>query len=782
MNSVRFFIWIILTCSSFQVFSAVEYLSYTDTSSVKVSRKIASNNQTYLNNIDTINVAISSGLDRKVRMSVLTGDATLHTETSNVININDSIQIGGNTFYGVQLEAPIVSDGEYTLLIETLDFNNNVIATDSVGVVRDTVSPSYGVTENHSYGNHTGNPFQASGTWFWTDYVPHYNPNWLQLTDITDGSGIQSVELVSYIMEPTQSIYKTRLLEYNSQDKRARFTLNEDSAFWPRGDNGDTLFGFSFKVKDIAGNVAETPIQPIYYDTVEKGDLALVGVFNPNATTSMAGIQGYEEYKAGMTVYSNPVRTLYRVSNANYIDFALGGVGPVGQKQVIKNYADSGFTYVEFERPYNYYDNNVTRFTQRGKWMVSDTRYSLVLSPSAPKEPTRVGAPEYHYSDIGWASVRREFVQVDELDIRIKGLRTEVEPRTYVQEIHHEGYKCSIPVGETICEITFPENDFWLMKYGSYGHYPFKTVVKSADGQLYSSASYSAVEYNAKYSPEILSVSFNDTTKKLTVAINQYGAGWYFDKLRLGDVWLKDQEVGELLRVSGDNCLRQGTSYECQFDLNQLPSGNYAITVYAQEKHGLISSSETQVNYISDKEPPSLSWEYVDGSSVPDVVKDLRDIRLVISDQSATIIDELRIVGSAFDVDYLLGYSKLSSEDTKDQYSIELPKLFPTLQEGEGYRISAQVSDVYGNTTTDSIDISFIPENLIRLDTQTYLPISESLLTSDDEPIARVFSEEALVLEGGQLATGIQLAEVTIDANSPIQLTFRGNGLSLIHI
>lgn len=756
-------------------YAAVEGVNFVDPLGTTQDTELAVNDSNFLNNNGDLTLYISAGLDRRIRLTTSVNGTALKTEKTDIINIQDKIEYNGNSFYGVTMTAPVSGDGDYTLLIETLNLSGDVVTSETLMYTRDTAAPNPGTLSASGYGGYTGHTFQPANTWFFTNYYSNY----IQDSGISDTSGIDKVEMLTYTLSP-KTLYKTRVLSYSDSTQSARFTFSQDYNFLPRNDNGETIQGVAFRVTDKAGNQALTEMQKVIYDTYTTGDMKLVGVYDPDSSAKIAGQSGFVPYKAGMTVKTNPIQFMYRVSDNNYISNVLGGIGFVGAAKVITTQND-GYTYAVYKRPYGYTDGNYVRFNQRATWSSGGISYNLVLSDSAPKAPSRNGTFQYNYSDKGWASANRWDMNISELPVRIKGVRQFVAARTYPQVFSHSGYSCTIPAGDTVCEIPFPNTSKWNLVDGGLYYFHEGSSIASKDGSLYGSPMWANVSYNASKAPVINSTSYNSETKILTVAITQPSAGSWFDHLRLGNVWLEDSSKGTLLTKHGDKCTRQSTAYSCTFDLSSLSEGSYSYVVKAQERHGLTTTGTETLTYVSDRTAPVIKWGYEDNYTVPSTITDLRDLKFAISDLSTKKVDELRITGSTYDVNYLLGYSKLSSIETAgavngvDVYSLELPKLFPTMEANEHYKITLTASDEYGNATTSSINVVFIPENLVQLDVQSYLPVAQNLMDADDEPIARIYTDSSLVLEGAQMATGEQLAEITVDANAGGSLNFLTN-------
>lgn len=85
-------------------------------------------------------------------------------------------------------------------------------------------------------------------------------------------------------------------------------------------------------------------------------------------------------------------------------------------------------------------------------------------------------------------------------------------------------------------------------------------------------------------------------------------------------------------------------------------------------------------------------------------------------------------------------------------------------------------ADEFGNESVESIDFGYTPDNLIIIDSQTYLPSPVPIYDSQDKAIATIYSNEMLTLDGGQLATGVQLAEISNRKDSDFAISVRNDG------
>ncbi|WP_196587860.1 Ig-like domain-containing protein [Aliivibrio fischeri] len=747
-----------LSLCSLSANAAIENVSFIDNLNKEQNVQIRTDENIYISPKGTVNIAISAGLDRKFTVRTYRNDELLTTQHTEVINIQDLITENNSNFYGKYVSLGFGSDGVYKVEVDTVSLSGAVVNTESYIFTRDVTPPTSSNVKISSYGGYT-NSFTPADTW----YTGYYSANFLYAEDVEDAlSGIDKVEMITYIVgdnldNPTE--YKRMILSYNTEELNARFNFSSQSTIWPNGDNGETLYGVVFEITDKAGNVTRTDFQKLYYDTVGATDLKLVGVYNPSSTNVIGGQVGYDPYVPGMTVHTNPIKIMYRIPKDKHSSIVRGGYHSVGSTTEIKDQTD-GYIYPIFTRPYGFKNGNYVRFTDRRSWSIAGVSYNLVLDNSAPKEPVRVGRAEYLYSDIGWSSWSRWKIQTSELPIQILGSRQRVQPRDYDQIWSHAGYTCTIPAGAEYCETT--HTPAWNLSLGTSGYHHGGSDVKNIAGDLYADGGWADVSWNDQYAPVFTNVEYDG--KQIRANINQPKAGSWFDNLRLADVWLEN-ESGQKLGAKRITFTRIGENYEAVWDLSSLAEGSYDISVAALENHGLKTIKSGVAKFTNDKTSPVLEFGYDEIGTIPDVIDDVRKISIKLKDDSEVFIKQAKLVSEVGDTNVILGYSLKSGEAGDKVYSLELPRLYPTLNEGEIYNLTVVGRDAYENTVESSIKFGFVPENLIKMETQTYLSVSTPLLTKSDRPIAKIWSEP-LKLDDGRLATGVQVAEVTVNGSS----------------
>ncbi len=101
-------------------------------------------NANYANPTGNISFALSAGIDRKVKISVLRSDGTVvSTATSHLLGATDRITVGGKSYYGAELQLPAPVGGAYTIRAEILASDGSTVQTDEYPLTVDVTPPTY---------------------------------------------------------------------------------------------------------------------------------------------------------------------------------------------------------------------------------------------------------------------------------------------------------------------------------------------------------------------------------------------------------------------------------------------------------------------------------------------------------------------------------------------------------------------------------------------------------------------------------------------------------------
>lgn len=724
-------------------------VGFTDTNTTVQVKPVSDH---FFNPASAIDLTVSSGLDRKLAIKLLNSSGiAVQTLNTTVVGISDRVSTLGREYYGkvVELSKPV--DGEYTLVADILDLTGNVVQTDSYSVLIDTKAPTVGDPLAISYGGLDGLNLPAD-TW----YTGYWRTNKYYAPDVADeGSGIDSVQGVT---RDGATVYKRAAAIYAPQSAQAH--IGNGSSWFPT-DNATRVFGLQFEVTDKAGNVGFSKNQALYYDKV--GGPSEIGkpyaVYDPDSTNVMGGQTGYISYSSGMTVKTNPIKIMYRVSKSNHADYSRGGIYPVGQKLQLKD-IDNNYVYIVYERPYGFRNSNYVRFTDRRTWSTNGIGYNLVLSDSAPKQPIRRGN-QYQYSDIGWSSWGRH-INVPDMPVQVLASKIIVDARTYDQVYSHMG-TCTIPAGQTECTVTY--NPPKEINPGTLGNLHSGSSIKSADGSLYGEPGWASVHWNNSALPSITSTEWDPELKLVTVYATQPSRGYYFDTVRLTDAFVESN--GERLSVPRTLWQENGSNYKFQFDLSSLPEGAYDIKAGVMENHQNYARKDV-VSFVNDTTAPNIEVFYK-GSPVPELVQGISGLTVKATDETLMSLIDIQLSGGpSSDVIYL-AYSKLGEGD----YKIEQPRMFPALEENQKYTLTIRMKDSFNNVGTGIVQFMYAPDNWIKVSGLKTLSVDHGLELRNGAPVA-VITSDTLHTESGNLATGNQDALVTLRPDAPFPISVNG--------
>ncbi|EGZ0406733.1 DUF4165 domain-containing protein [Escherichia coli] len=120
-----------------------ELLEYTFKAPDGTQRSLTPN-ANYANPTGNISFALSAGIDRKVKISVLRSDGTVvSTATSHLLGATDRITVGGKSYYGAELQLPAPVGGAYTIRAEILASDGSTVQTDEYPLTVDVTPPTY---------------------------------------------------------------------------------------------------------------------------------------------------------------------------------------------------------------------------------------------------------------------------------------------------------------------------------------------------------------------------------------------------------------------------------------------------------------------------------------------------------------------------------------------------------------------------------------------------------------------------------------------------------------
>lgn len=275
-------------------------LNYTNPDGVAVSRAPS---QVYHNPASQISFAVSAGLDRMVRLTVLdSAGAVVHVQTSKLIGATDRITVDSKSYYGVNSTAPEIGEGSYRLKEEIIDINGVVVQKNEYPLVVDVTKPTLvgDITRGLSY--------ESVAVVARNGYAESENGNFY-VPESADSNGISHAKFFA-IADAGAGVRREGNASLDQTGGRVSVLFSEllHDSIMPHNRH-EYMVGFD--VYDRAGNKST-----IFRITAKDETLPpiITQVYNPIN-------QQWIDYSSGMTVYQNPIVVRFKISKADTIAF-----------------------------------------------------------------------------------------------------------------------------------------------------------------------------------------------------------------------------------------------------------------------------------------------------------------------------------------------------------------------------------------------------------------------------------------------------------------------------
>ncbi len=694
-----------------------------------------------------IQLYISSGLDRKLEVQLVSdsGNIVDNVETS-VINISDRLTVGGDDFYGkiVTLDAP-PSDGSYRFVVKSVDLSGSITSTSSYSFIQDTTAPtiagSFTLTRNAWYA--TIDKFGRADT-----------VKQLNVSGVTDANGIDHVK---YWVNQSDNTKKYADIQYNNYSNSV--VIDGSIAASTNMVPSPGYYEFGIDVVDLAGNKS-TKSRYSHIDlTCPSTDNSVTQVYNENSEV-------WQTYSPGMVIYANPVKVRY---GRDLNDFATPSA-PYGWKiGSAISYSDGNYAYYERTFPYKQQYSYFHFFSESGHrcrtHRLSSFNFTLAsgvdLAPVHTKLAYKTNLSDKWVTSASFRTSKPATITT----VRLFG-----QARSYRQKrTLRSGGTCYIEIGSSYCDISTNYKFSTGRGYIPYAHHAYK-----ADGTMGLHSGYLLTywDYNA---PKIKGLTQNKLSR--SIQMNTFDADTTSD-WRSG-IWVISSAgasaVVDGIEIALSSPTMNKIDYqhrEYTFDTSSLDvAAIVPITFFVEDSYG--NKTEKTESYAIDTKKPEVSVTY-SGTALPDFIADIRGLEFKVEDFSVASLTSVQLTGSDANENVYLAIV----DKGDGNFSVEKPRIFPTLDydSGERYTLNLIAQDEFGNSVTKSIVFGYMPENLIVVDTQQYLPSNGAALYDvSDHAIASIYSEEILTLDSSQIATGKQQAEISNRKNSDFPIVVRGN-------
>ncbi|MGN5148339.1 Ig-like domain-containing protein [Aeromonas enteropelogenes] len=725
------------------VMAQVYELSYTDTNAAVVVKKP---DATWYNPNGTIIVTAISGLDRRVKLELLSGTTVIQTSTSGVITVaNRIVASDGNAFYGTKFNLSKPSDGNYILRSTVYDLNGVQVSSNDYTFNVDTVGPTASGTYTFTVGAATGGQIDVFGIDRAGNAINH--------TGIVDARSGVVTDDVSYFTIDSSGV-KREAATTLTTGSTSTWNVKADWAAQKALAPSQGLYTIGLAVKDKAGNLSKITRQS-YIDSVYPS--YSVEVWNSVAAAWQPA--------ASATSYQNPIKFRFKIPRANHVSYNGTNYGYVNAA----TNTDASYAYIEYSTVIPQPASRYWRLTTKSGL------YSDVQGPMFDSVTLSGAQWAPRITDFSYGLLVNGVSQpmVDNVSVRrsaaatINRLTVYAETRSYPQLIEVNGTSCTIATGGTNCTLN-PAISFSSGKgyvpYGIQGTNVNNTALSSFGGYLYT---------YWDFNPPVIDTFTHDPANKnvtMEVTDNDRVDTWQLS------VWDTKSLSAKAVNSANQPYTLPQTLYKdvtykqkiATFSTSGLPDGVYTLTATATDIDGN-AASKSIASQLVDSVGPVISASHK-GTTSFDNVQTIKDLRFTITDNHDTspVMSSLVVSGGPINDSLTLGFTKRS-----DGWSPEVPRMFPTLEPGQEYQVTATARDSHGNESTKSVTITLSPSNLVRHDAINLLPVTQSLLDINDKALG-VISFQGALTDGGSQSRGPQVGYFTLRRDAEFSVMFNG--------
>lgn len=743
---------LLLTIISPGIHAQVSELEFKDTLNAD---KYVTPDKVWINPTTGFDALVISGLDRYVELTVIdSASASVWSAKSTKVTVDDRLTTStGTEFYGKRVSVPALAEGSYTLREIIYDLQNKEVSRTNYPLSIDRTGPV------------TGAIGYTRGGWsFGSDSAFTAVPTGMQYTSVMaltfkglsdPHSGLDRVEY--FTVDP------------NGVERKKSVSLNviDGSVTVPIADASNSTitpimqaeYRVGIYIFDKAGNRSEmSRLSTI--DSVQPWEL--IQVYNERD-------QIWESYKAGQTIYKNPVkmRTLRKKS-----DFVANNGTKYGWADTRFQSSDAEYNIYSYEFVYPYNADTYYEFqTYAGAIRrIRDATYNFKADPGLELAPKVVSTEAYREDTGTWLTSG-----TSDKTIHVTRFRATVEPRNYVQKARlyaNAAYNCLIPIGATSCTIEADYN--YNTSKGAYSHWLFAGKVDSTvlDTRL---GGWTFIWDSNP--PTIHSASVNPAEKSIVMTV--------IDNDRVNTVaelgrWDTKVFSAKVRDVKGKVTVLQPSTWSesdfktknAVFSYASLPEGRYTVlSVSASDLRGNTTTMDLNEEINLDSVPPAINFTYLGSNAEGKLIKGLENLVITINDASGDAqIAGINLSGGPNKENVSLTTIKTGA----DTYALEYPRLFPAqLAEDGMYKLTVNAIDGSNNQSSRILNFLYEPANLIVLDRMKTLGSASALKTGDDKPLA-FLKTTSLRSQNGSIITGQLTGTVSLRKDSDFPITISG--------
>lgn len=716
----------------------------------------------YLNAASTIKVFVSAGIERKVRLTLTDKEgATVNTFESELVGPGDRFSFEGRSYYGVQFSIPAPAEGSYTIKSEILSTSGEVSATSENALVQDVTAPNFGEF-SWSMGYGGGNA---------PDGLPKFSRTYariVRLHDVIDEvSGFKSGRFESYYASGSKSgeLYSSKSLEYLPELNQVVYgsgTGSDAAALIPGVIN--TKLRLNYILEDKAGNIS-TAEMFFYANSACNLPPELVAVKDPTFSGAYLNepvFQGYRPVTSvGPTpINVNPISAVYRTPIEAWHESpggAISGSKTFSIQSQGNVHQDDKYVYVEVSGPVNeagLITAPNARWTNESTWKCQN--FALPKPEfSADTLPPQPISLIPHIKDYGWAPEQSWGYRGDApRDTVIDAFKLTTAARPYDQFVTGYGGRCDIPAGETTCiaTINLPFNTS-----GTANHYNYTYPVQRTDQPAMLSRLTAVWEWDADTPTITELVSHDEQRKSLVFKVVEQFSGRTWNRVNFHSAGITAIDgSGREVQVSPTSTYSVGDETLVTVNYASIGEGDFELVAWAKDNY-LNQTEKTLLSVTNDMTAPSIQVE------VAESITSLNDITIRVADNMTAIplVTEVRLQDGPANEDVFLNLREVGT----NEYKLEYPVMFPSLQVGEEYVIAVSAADSQHNSASAQATFSFAPPQ-VGLDAGN----SEVLIPASTHAFSRPDGTHAIVSSPMVLPDGS-----TIEGRYPIYATLRSD-------
>lgn len=729
----------------------------------------------YANPTGNIKFALSAGIDRKVKISILRPDGSVvNSATSHLLGGTDRITINGKSYYGAELELAAPGEGEYLIKSEILASNNEVVQTKDSSLTVDLTPPVLG---DFSWGMNYGRGDAPDGLPIFSTVDARH----ITLNNVEDQlSGINSVKYRSYwdSGDNAGQLYREGGAVYYQSEQKAMIgsgAMNSGAQqVLPSGVQSKGRLVFS--ITDKAGNKSEKEFS--FYNNSKCGvSPTLVAIEDPTYTGAYQGITalaGFRDVGASTPINKNPLKAVYRVPRNEYRGLPEGAIFG----GVVQGIADHGIVHTDEQYVYFMIEGSAEsdgKFNwPNAGWTNYHTWRCSAFNIPNPQFSPETEAPKWkaisaHIDGVGW--VGSSYGQPGTTpkpprDTKISQVKFTLERRPYVQSISLYGGSCEIEPGQTEC---IADVDLSFNETGTASHYHTRPVARSKENSGLLSQTSFVWEWDAD-DPVINQLLQHDQTAKVVTfnaTENYSGATWGRKKLTKGGLKAVSAD-GQEQSFNSSSINTTGNDSIITATYSNLMDGVFDIYAWVEDNYGN-RDEKLLFSVTNDNTAPQISISIQDG----DGIQSLDEILVSITDNLDTKpkLVSLNLTGGPANENIYL----TARSNGGNVYNLEYPIMFPSMQEGESYTLTVVALDNQQNESVKEVRFNYEPREIVLsggFDGNLAIPAVAHEFTYADGK--NIIETEPLTLSDGSVVTGSYDVMVTLRSDAQIPLVVNG--------